>query len=248
VRRVLNYGGGVNSTALLVESVRRGCAPVECVFADTGSEHPDSIAYLEHAKRYCDDEGIEFTVLRWIREDGSFVPLHEWCEKMQSLPSKAFGMAGCTSKWKQQPIDKYLANKYDGERIERMIGFDAGEISRVANMQGRDTERWKWTAPLFDWGMDRYGCLVAIDASGLPRPRKSACWLCPSMKKNEVRELRRDHPDLYKKAANIEKNAIESGNLISVRGLGRTFAWSDLSGVECNDVQHCLCFDGDDGS
>jgi hypothetical protein len=80
--------------------------------------------------------------------------------------------------------------------------------------------------PLVDWGMDRLACEQCIRDAGLPVPVKSACFFCPAMKKAEIIELRVRHPALLERALAIEANA--QPNLTTVRGLGRSFAWTDV--------------------
>lgn len=48
---VVNFGGGTNSTGLLVGAVERGLRPDIVVFADTGSEMPHTYAHLEIERR-----------------------------------------------------------------------------------------------------------------------------------------------------------------------------------------------------
>lgn len=43
---VVNFGGGTNSTALLVGMHERGIRPDVIVFSDTGSEVPHTYAHL----------------------------------------------------------------------------------------------------------------------------------------------------------------------------------------------------------
>lgn len=44
---IVSYGGGVDSTGVLVEFVRRGIRPDLILFADTGGEHPETYLYLD---------------------------------------------------------------------------------------------------------------------------------------------------------------------------------------------------------
>jgi hypothetical protein len=83
--------------------------------------------------------------------------------------------------------------------------------------------KYIWEAPLADWGMDREACEATIRAAGLPDPGKSSCWMCPSMKKPEILELGRKHPELLGRAVEMEKAA----ELKTHKGLGRSFAWGD---------------------
>ncbi|MEM3161041.1 MAG: phosphoadenosine phosphosulfate reductase family protein, partial [Nitrososphaera sp.] len=46
---VLSYGGGVNSTALMILLVRHKLPIDYVIFADTGSERPETYTYLKHA-------------------------------------------------------------------------------------------------------------------------------------------------------------------------------------------------------
>jgi hypothetical protein len=55
---------------------------------------------------------------------------------------------------------------------------------------------------------------------------KSACFYCPASKKPEILWLREQHPELLARALAIERNAQDK--LISVKGLGRSFAWTDF--------------------
>lgn len=256
---VVNYGGGTNSTALLIEAVNRGLHIDRIVFADTGSERPETYEYLDAMDRYLFAHGLPLIErVRWIRQDGSFVSLHDWCFQHNQLPSKAFGYSGCTSKWKQQPIDKHLAWAFDatfkaGLVVERWIGYDADEPHRAERMLAKNPhpERWRWRAPLIEWGMGRDECIAVIDAAGVGRPGKSSCWMCPSMKKPEIIQLGRKHPELANEAVRMEQNwaTHNKPEHSTHKGLGRNFAWADvLAGQACGiEVveEDCGCYDGD---
>ena len=255
---VINYGAGTNSTALLIEAAHRGIRPDLIVFADTGSERPETYEYLDYMDRWLQSVGFpRIERVRWIRKDGSFLPLHEWCEKFVSLPSKAFGLPGCTVKWKQQPADKFISQHplvqaawARGEKVERWIGYDADEPHRADRMQAaraHDT-KWVWRSPLIEWDMGREECIETITAAGLCRPGKSSCWLCPSMKKHEIDALANEHPQLLRRALAIEANAQVDRR--KVAGLGRSLNWAEylkqpklFASVRVPD-EACGCFDG----
>ena len=46
MKLVVSYGGGVNSTAMLVGMAERGERPDAIAFADTGDEKPETYQYL----------------------------------------------------------------------------------------------------------------------------------------------------------------------------------------------------------
>ena len=62
-----------------------------------------------------------------------------------------------------------------------------------------------------------------IERAGLPKPGKSSCFFCPSMKKKEIQALWEDYPDLFQRAVDLEHNAADS--LKTVKGLGRNWSW-----------------------
>ncbi len=264
MRRVLNYGGGTNSTALAIECFRREIRIDLVVFADTGSEMPHTYAYLETFRDWLSANRMpELTVVRWVRTQaphaGSFIPLHQWCESDARVPSRAYGLSGCTSKWKQRPADSAIishpmiaAEHAAGRPVERLIGYDADEPHRAARMADKNPspDRWAWRAPLIEWDMGRDECIATIASAGLPLPGKSACWMCPSMRKREILDLKRQHPDLLRRALAMEAAAISAGNLGvgTRRGLGGSLNWSEFlrtgEGVEPEEAA-CGCYDGE---
>lgn len=267
---VANYGMGTNSTAMLIEATRRGIMLDLIVTSDTGDEFKRTYDYATMFSTWLVRQGQPaITMTRWTRKDGSFIPISALSLARRELPSKAYGLSGCTSKWKQQPIDKLIkgdarvqAAWARGELVERWIGYDADEPERAERMldknpqptrvRGGRTEvvpSWKWRCPLVEWGMGRDECVATIAAAGLPLPGKSACFHCPSTTKAEIDRMVIEEPEMFARALEIEDAARASGELQTVRGLGRRFAWRDY--VEgnapdaCDTVeQECGCFDG----
>lgn len=271
---IVNYGGGTNSTALLVGAVERGIRPDLVVFADTGSEMPHTYRYLEEVSGWLSRVGLpSLTVARWTRSrpgphgerPGDFVPLHVAARRASELPSKAYGYSGCTTKWKQQPIDREVAANPlvksawgRGETVERWIGYDADEPHRAERMFAKNPQpsvggRVTWRAPLVEWGWGRDECVEAIARAGLSQPGKSSCFMCPAMRKAEIDQLGLEHPDLLRIALEIE-DAARPG-LATVKGLGRNFSWRDYIekqqiAVAAQEIvePECGCYDGNAGS
>jgi hypothetical protein len=255
--RVVSYGGGVNSTALLCLAVETGLRPDIIVFSDTGSEMPHTYGYLETMEVWLDKHGLPpLQVIRWIRVQGElrgqFLPLHEWCEQNHTVPSRAFGFSGCTSKWKQQPIDQYIVRHplvveahARGERVERWLGYDYGEARRVSKLAAKteDPHLWQWRAPLAEARIDRAGCLALLADHGLPDPGKSSCWMCPSMTKRDIDELGRRYPELLDRALQMEARA----DMRSRKGLGGRLNWGEYVRTRRGqdpDPRPCGCHDG----
>lgn len=131
----INFGGGIDSTTVILECLRRNIVPDWVLFADTGSERPETLEHVQAMQKYllnnASDSWPEITIVRWIRKDGSFEALHDNCLRTGNLPSKAYGYAGCTSKWKIQPMDRWRkANNFQYGMFA--VGYNASEKRRIA--------------------------------------------------------------------------------------------------------------------
>lgn len=252
----VSYGGGVNSTAMLIGMAERGITPDLILFADTGAEMPDTYRFIDEFEGWLNCTGWSMVrVNNADREGFKHDSLEDECINNKTLPSLAFGFKGCSVKWKRQPMDRYIRDEWapakkaweNEDQIVRAIGIDWGEQHRG---QIPDDKKFRYTFPLIEWEWGREECLAAIKRAGLSRPGKSACFFCPAMKKKEVIRLSKEHPALFQRAINLEHNAAES--LGSVKGLGRNYTWEEL--VNADEAQGklwpdidepCMCFDGE---
>lgn len=216
----VNFGGGVNSTALLLFCWDFGIRPDWVVFSDTGSERPETYENVERVKAWCNRVGFPFDTTSWIRRDGSFESVHANALRTGYLPSKAYGYSGCTYKWKIQPLQKW--RKLHGFSPSGVaVGYDAGEtrrltkaMKRVCESMEQDADETVWY-PLAAWGYDRNSCVLRIREEGWP-PAKSACFLCPNMKPTEWDSLKTEHPNLFNIAKNVQEFAEMMGNAQTV--------------------------------
>jgi hypothetical protein len=229
---VLNWGGGVNSTAMAVGFHERGIRPDLVIWSDTGGEKPGTYAYVEVFAAWLERVGFPTLVrVAYEGQHGRYDTLEEACLVNKTLPSIVYGFKACSMKHKREPIEKY-ENSWApaveawaaGGLIQKALGFDAGESHR-ANRGTEDGKR-RLVFPLLEWDWDRNDCLLAIERAGLPIPPKSACFFCPSSKKNEVLALAKNHPDLFDRAVAMEHAAEESNQ--TVKGLGRRWSWEGL--------------------
>ena len=77
---VLSYGGGTNSTALLLEWVNRGNDLDAVIFADTGSEQPKTYDFIDqYVKPYCKEKNLPFHTVKYtIGKKARGVKEREW--------------------------------------------------------------------------------------------------------------------------------------------------------------------------
>lgn len=227
---VVAYGMGVDSTAMLVGMHQRGIRPDKILFADTGSEKPDTYAYLPIIQAWLASVGFPSVEVvqrhpTKSRKSGDvYTTLEENCLQHQMLPSLAYGRKGCSLKWKREPQDKHVA-RWDeakkawknGLKVTKAIGYDAGPKDSKRAWNLKSDAKYEYIYPLRDWGWDREACIRAIQDAGLPVPVKSACFFCPAMKPGELEELVRNHPEYAARIIEIEKRA--APNLKRVEGL-----------------------------
>lgn len=247
---IIAYGGGANSTAMLIEMHRRGIKPDLILFADTGGELPETYRHVDEVSAWC--------VSRWdtpihtVRNHPTDT-LETEMFRNRSLPSIAYGFKTCSQKWKIRPQDRFLKTwqpaiaAWDaGLKCTRAIGYDAGEERRA---KADSDERFSNWYPLIEWQIHREDCLAICRSEGFT-PAKSACFFCPSMKKREIVQLAKTHPELAARAIAMERNA----DLTSIKGLGRSFAWADFLRAEADQARlfedhsvpdvPCGCYDG----
>jgi 3'-phosphoadenosine 5'-phosphosulfate sulfotransferase (PAPS reductase)/FAD synthetase len=63
---VVSYGGGTNSTALLIAMHLKGIVPDKIIFADTGNEHPETYRFIERFDDWLESVGFpRITVVRY---------------------------------------------------------------------------------------------------------------------------------------------------------------------------------------
>lgn len=254
---IASYGGGVNSCAMLIEMHHRGIIPDLILFSDTGGEKPETYMHLDEMDVWLESHGMPTITRVSVADNPNAVSksLEDQCLRLGFLPSIAYGWKKCSQRWKADPIRKYL-NNWDGAKaawdtglkLKHAIGYDAGEPHR--NLE--DDAKTEWWFPLREWGWSRAECVACIKAAGISVPGKSACFFCPSSKKHEILALKRDHPDLFERAIQIERTAAK--NSTSVKGLGRDWSWESL--VAADEAQlrlfperietPCGCYDGEE--
>ncbi len=231
---VVSFGGGVDSTAMLIEMKNRGIRPDVILFADTGAERPGTYIHIEIMKAWTRRVGFpEIQTVRKVPPIAPYKNLEGELQKNQGLPALAFGWHSCSVKWKVGPQNVRLKELGIGPR-RHAIGLDDSPADR--KRAGKFAEKAfkapgvSFWYPLQEWGIDRQRCEAIIEAEGLRVPMKSCCFFCPGMKRVEIQEQARENPGLHQRALDIEAN-FRAGRHFrpdGVQGLGRKWAWKDV--------------------
>jgi hypothetical protein len=221
-----SFGGGVQSTAALVLAARGELPATDesnrwdvFLFSNVGerAEHPATLRYVsEYAMPYAEQHGVELREVRKILRGGKPDDLMDRIERGQrSLPfpvrmnNGAPGKRSCTAEFKIRVIEKELkrlgATPDDPAVVG--IGISMDEIQRAKGWGTVDprTPSQIREYPLLRLGLRRQDALRVIAESGLPAPPRSACWFCPFHSLDEWRRLKREEPDLFTKAVELER-------------------------------------------
>ena len=135
---IVSFGGGTNSAALLI-GLYKHKIPIDLItFADTGAEHPHTYQFIEIINQWLAEHGMpQITVVQYVDRYGNRLSLETECLRSHTLPSIAYGHKRCSQKHKIAPQEKFC-NHYApcrevwqrGEKVNRYIGYDAGEVKR----------------------------------------------------------------------------------------------------------------------
>jgi hypothetical protein len=225
---VVCYGGGVDSTAMLIALRDAGIRPDLITFADTGAEKPETYDTVRQMDDWLVRQG--FPTVTWCRkrtlDSTPYEDLGGNCSHNETLPSLAFGMKSCSIKWKQGPQDYVLkgcksgpnardphplwaVSQSKGLKLVKLIGYDnsKADIRRASKVKMEDAD-FLYNYPLQQLGWERTDCIKRIVEEGLPVPIKSACWFCPASQKWELWWLAGAHPNLFMEALQIEHGAM----------------------------------------
>jgi len=194
---MISFGAGVNSVAMTIMLVEKGWqGPI--VFANPGSEHPDTYCYMESFERnYLVPRGLSITRIEPGSEyhERSDLPLYEFCMNRGIIPFLA--VRWCSVDWKRNPLGNW----------RKAHGIDTSLLGIVDDEPHRVRDDSSVAYPLVEQGITRKMCWPIIQGVGLDVPRKSGCWFCPGQRLSQWKDLYLNHRDLFDKAVALEENA-----------------------------------------
>lgn len=221
---IVHLGMGLDSTSILCAMHQLGLKPDMIIFADTGSEHPETYQYRDDV------------MIPWLAKIG-FPPitqvrrmdelkvkrretLLDEINRTRTLPSVAYGFHKCSLKFKIEPINSRLRKTQmcliewaKGRKVTKVIGYNVNEPRRAKpTFPDKEGEQFDPYYPLFQWGLNREDEAQIVRESGLPIPIKSACFFCPHATDAEWKKLHDEHPDLWNECLKMEAEANMEGN------------------------------------
>jgi hypothetical protein len=252
--RSVSYGGGVQSTALLVLAAQGFIDFPVFLFANVGdqAEHPATLRYVrEVAFDYAAAHGIEMHELHRTPTRGVSAgqPEDLWDRLMRpesrSLPipvrmpdTGAPGTRSCTADFKIRVVGKWLrdhgATADDPATVAVGISTDEWERANARTVEPYENVVY----PLLKLetrrgiGLNRAQCEAVIRDAGLPVPRKSSCFFCPFHKPTVWVDMARDEPELFAKSVLLEDTLNERRARMACPKGGERAGRAVLDGVE----------------
>lgn len=224
--RTVSYGGGVQSTALLVLAAQGYIDAPTFLFANVGeqAEHPDTLRYVRDvAFDYAAAHGIEVHELHRVPKRGAHAGEVDdlWTRLMRpgsrSLPipvrmpdTGAPGTRSCTADHKIRVVGRWLVEHgaTEGNPATVAIGISTDEWQRANNRKREPYEVVVYPLLTLETrrgvGLNRSQCEALIREAGLPVPRKSSCFFCPFHKPTVWVDMARDEPDLFARSVLLE--------------------------------------------
>ena len=178
---VAAWGAGVNSTAMIIELVRRGEAPDAVLLAGM-PEQPHTRRLIPIFRAWMGDHGVPNEIVEYrpthFKHWPPYTDLLEASLTNGTLPSIAFGLHSCSARHKISPQDKWVkvwapARRVwaEGRKVVRLIGYDCSERDnqRYAHRDGHVLRSLRLSLSAAGVGMDARG-LRALHRAGRTAP------------------------------------------------------------------------------
>ena len=106
---VVSFGGGTNSTAMIIGMYLHKI-PIDLIlFADTGGEQPHTYEFIETFNGWLEKHGLpQITSVQYHDKDGNRLTLEQECINSGTLPSIAYGFKRCSLKHKIGTQEKFV--------------------------------------------------------------------------------------------------------------------------------------------
>jgi hypothetical protein len=228
---VISYGGGVQSTALVVLSMSEGWDVDEVVHVDLmDAESPATREYVRCFREWLQREYarditiIERNMYQDMLARPAFTPV-PWHGRREKFMLRR----QCTREYKVQPLTRYLYDRYPGDCIRLMLGISVDEYHR---MRDSSAARIDHVYPLVDRRLTRWQCRDIIERAGLVVPSKSSCWFCPYRSVRSQLALVQHYPRLREMAQVLEDRINTERRL---RGQDEIVVLRSDTGVEQGD-------------
>lgn len=212
----VSLSGGKDSTAMLILMIEKEM-PIDIVLnTDTGMEFPEMYEHLKKVDEYLfKNRGIHITTLRhpkgfeWLMfEEPKVKPSAIERRLRDHVSLYGNGWPGIRVRWCTGQLKTHLMEKKVNElkgkyRAIHYVGIAYDERERCK----------RETYPLVEWEVTEEQALKicydrGFDFGGLYEIyHRASCWCCPFQRIDELRKLRKHHPELWEKLREMDLRA-----------------------------------------
>lgn len=186
--------------------------PIEIVYFDTGSEHPDNKRFLIDCEKWY-NHAIK------IIKHPEFKDIYAVYDKSGFIANR-FG-AKCSYELKKKQRERY-------ENLEtdlQIFGYDNSELNR-ANRFRKENPLVNVEFPLLDQNLSKANCILMINQIRIKLPemyllgyKNNNCIGCVKGAKGYWNKIRKDFPDVFEKMAQYEEKYGAKLNIININGI-----------------------------
>jgi 3'-phosphoadenosine 5'-phosphosulfate sulfotransferase (PAPS reductase)/FAD synthetase len=230
---ILNFGAGVQSTALYLMACK-GELPIQhAIFADTGNEPEHVYRHLEWCKGL---KGPPIHVVRHYETslgDNLVHGVGSTGRRAISIPAflvkpdgnRGMGRRQCSEEYKIKPIGRFIrrtllrlqarARWPDDVLLHQYFGISLDEAGRALRIRVNINQSYVHCEfPLLDRLWSRKECLQYLAAWPVPHPVwKSACTFCPYHSDAEWRKIRDNEPESWAYSVELDRKLREPGTV-----------------------------------
>lgn len=219
MKRILSFGGGLQTTALAILAAKKELDVGAAIFADPGAERPQTYSYIEdYIKPLLKEAKIPFKIIPGVDiTSKSKMNIVEFYYHYRDIPH--LFPRQCSIIFKRRPIHAVTGD------IPMLIGFSYDEQERLKEGD---------IYPLVDLKLTSADCRNIITDYGWPIPLKSSCYFCPFQRWAEWNWLKQHEPELMEKALAMEARFHErKPELRETHGLfGGKPLWKYAQGIQ----------------
>jgi 3'-phosphoadenosine 5'-phosphosulfate sulfotransferase (PAPS reductase)/FAD synthetase len=219
MKRIVNFSGGKNSTAMLLYLLERDIEIDYVVFMDTTIEFKETLEFVKRVDEFLQDYGLQITRLRPNRTFMYYV-LRKPIVKGWRKGKYGYGIPTPKNRWcckvlKREPFVRFLVDR-DIKSLISYTGFTVEEKSRVAKSDfgvvytKRYGIQMDIQFPLYDAGLTDQDCYELCKKYGLLNPiyekfDRQGCVICPFHSISDWRHVYHYYPKWFKIAEKLEK-------------------------------------------
>ena len=230
MKQILSFGAGVQSTALLLMSIKGMLPKLDlAIFSDTGWEPDEVYKHLEWCKAYAADHGIPVVTVTAGNIRKQYMDFLEEGKRFASMPlhvlnndgTHGMGRRQCTREFKIAPVEKYLRREVMGlkprqrapktRQMHQWMGISYDEMGRAKESRDKYKEhRFPFLhnichEPMLDkpWRRNQIKDWLVENYPEIHVPR-SACIGCPYHDNTEWRRIK-DDPKAWADAVEFDE-------------------------------------------